>query len=93
MAIIIPALLSKLNSFSFSKESPTEKLICDLSREKGPYAEIINFEKTAFFEMLQKFVDFYIYAYLRSTTIALQVDVFVFARNVLVHETWPRKHR
>ena len=67
--------------------------VCDLSREKGPYAEIINFEKTAFFEMLQKFVDFYIYTYLRSTTAALQVDVFAFARNALVCEIWPRKDR
>ena len=43
--------------------------------------------------MLQKFVDFYIYAYLRSTTTALQVDVFAFARNALVREIWPRKDR
>ena len=63
---------------------------CDLSREKGPYVEIINFEKTAFFEMLQKFVNFYIYAYLHSMTTALQVDVFAFARNALVHGIWPQ---
>ena len=65
---------------------------CDLSREKGPYVEIINFEKTAFFlKCCKNFSIFAYYAYLHSMTTALQVDVFAFARNALVHEIWPQK--
>ena len=53
--------------------------------------KLLILRKWRFFDMLQKFVDFYIYAYLQSTTTALQVDVFAFVRNALVREIWPRK--
>ena len=50
------------------------------------YAEIINYEKISIFSNLQKFGDFHFLAFLHYVMTTLQVDVFTFIRNALVHE-------